>query len=642
MAKRAEIARQGLIILDAKGVADRYGTTERVAGAGGRVLHQYGSRILIGDVTPTAVRQAAAARGVRSLHASAVREAPRKLTDVEMMGLDAWNLRQSPRFAAAKDNRPHDGVRWDDAGPAAPIAPDGPGMTHVSDGGPERALAFGAAEETSTYLIGSVAVGIVIVEGPSPDLQFSDEERTKVVAEVQEGLTWLGRQEPKAGVTFSYDIHTVRIDVAPNPALTGYEPLESLWRDPGMAKLGFAPNMGGVEDYVRSIRHTLGTRWGYVGLFTKFPTEHFAYASRPRLVMQYSNDGWGPDNIDRVFTHETGHIFGCPDEYAASGCTCDATFGYLRERNGNCERCATPFVPCLMAANTWAMCSFTPVHVGWRDSDGDGALDPVDPVSHPNPLIDLRRICTLVPFLCQIIGVGRSPGAAGVAGIAAAAPGAAFDPGGPAMVPIDLLRQVLTVEEMARVEFGDPVGRTALPRGARAQAADRGPADRARTCSRLRRTAMDADGIERLLTTSRTRSVSSSGLTGPVTVLSEAARDGGGATYQVSASRLVAIDDDDPNLAGVSIPVPVNAAVEVDGDGSLVGLTVPDDDEETDREARAFARNLVANGSVRGLAAAGPARRGPPTHATHEVTTDDQGHRVIRRTGYSIAPKSAR
>ena len=86
---------------------------------------------------------------------------------------------------------------------------------------------------------------------------------------------------------------------------------------------------------------------------------------------------------------------------------------------------------------------------------------------------------------------------------------------------------------------------------------------------------MDADEIERLLATSNTRSVAASGLAGPVTVLSKATRDGGGATYQVSASRLVAIDDDDPKLAGVSIPVPVSAAVEVDSDGSLVGLTVP-------------------------------------------------------------------
>jgi hypothetical protein len=449
MAKRAEIARQGLIILDAAGVADRYGTNERLAQTGGHVLHRYGSRVLIGDVSAGAARKASATRGVRSYHPGAVRDVPKRLTEAETLGLGAWNLRQSTRFATAKVNRPHEGQRWDAVSPTAPIPPDGPGMTHVGEEGPAGALGFGAADETSLYLIGSVAVGLVIVEGPTPDLQFSEAERTKVVAEVQEGLTWLGRQEAKAQVSFAYDIRTVRIERAPDPGLTGYEPLEAHWRDPGMAKLGFAANFGGVTEYVRTIRRNLGTRWGYVGFFTKYPTQHFAYASKPRLVMQYGNDGWGPDNIDRVFTHESGHIFGCPDEYASSNCSCGTKAGYLRERNGNCQSCATPFVPCLMAANTWAMCGYTPAHLGWRDSDGDGALDPVDPVGNPNPVIDLGRLCALVPFLCQLIGLGKTSGAAGGTVGVAGAPGSA---GQPEMVPIDLLRQVLTADEMARVE----------------------------------------------------------------------------------------------------------------------------------------------------------------------------------------------
>ena len=94
----------------------------------------------------------------------------------------------------------------------------------------------------------------MIVEGPTADLQFSQTERTKVVTEVQHGLSWLGGVEPKASVTWSYDIKTVRVDVPPDPSRVGYEPLESLWRDPAMAKIGFAPSLRGVRDYVASIR----------------------------------------------------------------------------------------------------------------------------------------------------------------------------------------------------------------------------------------------------------------------------------------------------------------------------------------------------------------------------------------------------
>jgi hypothetical protein len=149
---------------------------------------------------------------------------------------------------------------------------------------------------------------------------------------------------------------------------------------------------------------------------------------------------------------------------------------------------------------------------------------------------------------------------------------------------------------------------------------------------------MDADEIERLLAKPTTGAKGGSGLAGPVTVTSMAPRDGGGSIYQISASRLVDVDTADPTLAGVSIPVPVTAAVEVDDKGSLVGVSVPDPDPSADREARAFTRNLIANGSVKGLTADGPAQRGPPTRPTHEVATDAEGRRVIRRTGFSLAP----
>jgi hypothetical protein len=385
---------------------------------------------------------------VRSIHRGAVRDRPRGLNETEAAGLAAWDLRVSRRYATAKAKRPLDGERWDAAGVTPLIPPDGPAMTHVSDA-PARAVGL-IGEETSGYLIGAVAVGLIIVEGPTADLQFSEAERTKVVAEVQEGLTWLGGREPKAGVTFAYDIRVVRVDRAPDPSLSGYEPLESHWRDPAMAKLGFAPNFGGVREYAKAIRANLATKWTYVAYFTRYPVHHFAYASKPRLVMHYANDGWGPDNIDRVFTHETGHIFGAPDEYAASNCSCDTKAGYLREVNGNCERCAASFTPCLMAANTWAMCSFTPVHLGWRDSDGDGSMDPVDPVGNPNPLIDLGRLCARFPFLCSLIGRAAPGGAeegvrVGMTGAIAGEPPAES-------VPVELLRQVLTAAEMARVE----------------------------------------------------------------------------------------------------------------------------------------------------------------------------------------------
>ena len=455
MAKRDEIAQQGLVILDAKGVADVRGAAARLEDAGGRIIHRYGSRVLIGEVPPEAGRGVAAQRGVRSFHTGAVREEPRGLTEAESVGLAAWNLRVSRAYAAAKAKRPMEGQRWDAQGATPLVPPDGPGMTHAGDERPS--LGFGPAlDDTSTYLIGSVALGIILVEGPTTDLQFSEEERVKVQAEVQEGLTWLGTQEPKAGVSFVYDIRPpVRLDRAPNPALVGYEPREAYWRDPAMAKIGFASDFSGVREYVKTIRANYATKWAYVAFFTKYPVHHFAYASKPRLVMQYSNDGWGAENIDRVFTHETGHIFGCPDEYAASGCSTGTRAGFLQELNGNCQNGAAAFTDCLMAGNTWKMCQYTPVHLGWRDTDGDGALDPVDPVGNPSPLVDMSRLCALLPLVCQLFGLGQgaAAGAGGPVGVAGAAGGGAgAGQPRPEGVPVELLRQVLTPAEMKRVE----------------------------------------------------------------------------------------------------------------------------------------------------------------------------------------------
>lgn len=150
---------------------------------------------------------------------------------------------------------------------------------------------------------------------------------------------------------------------------------------------------------------------------------------------------------------------------------------------------------------------------------------------------------------------------------------------------------------------------------------------------------MDVAEIEQVLADRKGVTGGESDLTGPVHVLDTTPNADGGSTYQVSASRLVPVDADDPDLASVYIPVPVTAAVEVDDHDSVVGVHVPDPDPAADREARAFTRNLIANGEVKGLARSGPIRRGPsrpPPRSTHEVTTDPAGRRVIRRTGFAM------
>jgi len=324
-----------------------------------RMVHMYGSRVVVMEDSADASAQMAIAG---SMEASTAVLA--SLSPEERLGYAAYALRETNEYQAAKAARPRDGEGWDSS----------PEMQHSCTAPDElsghaaeaRAMAMAEAP-TSQRLTGSVAVGLIIVEGPTANLKFSQAERTKVVAEVQNGLGWLATQNPE-GLVFKYDIKIVTLNVQPGPGTLTSDQMETWWRDPAMQQLGYATGMAGVSAYVNTIRTNLASTWTYCAFFTKYPVGWFAYASigGPRLVMHYDNDGWGPDNIDRVFAHESGHIFGAPDEYAASGCDCGGSWGFYGKTNLNCANCApSGGVDCLMKGNTWSMCVHTPFHLGF-------------------------------------------------------------------------------------------------------------------------------------------------------------------------------------------------------------------------------------------------------------------------------------
>lgn len=199
-------------------------------------------------------------------------------------------------------------------------------------GWPDRGLGYQGADADADAV--AVAVGIVIVDGPTPGLRFTAAERTKVIAEVQAGLSDLVGVSPSANVSFLYDIRTPSISVPVDPNLPE-DDREAHWRVPALEAMGFASTGASVD----RIRQNLGSRWTYAASFVKYPVRHFAYQTGDRVIMQYANDGWGPDNIDRVFAHETGHVFGAPDEYKGSDCSCGGAYGRSGEPNDNCENC---------------------------------------------------------------------------------------------------------------------------------------------------------------------------------------------------------------------------------------------------------------------------------------------------------------
>ncbi|MGH1540551.1 MAG: hemopexin repeat-containing protein [Arenicella sp.] len=63
--------------------------------------------------------------------------------------------------------------------------------------------------------INEVAVGIVFVQGPTPDLQMNALERLKAAADIQEGLSWMATLNPAAKVSWVYDWKTITVDEQP-------------------------------------------------------------------------------------------------------------------------------------------------------------------------------------------------------------------------------------------------------------------------------------------------------------------------------------------------------------------------------------------------------------------------------------------
>jgi hypothetical protein len=147
-----------------------------------------------------------------------------------------------------------------------------------------------------------------------------------------------------------------------------YERREKLWRDPALNALGLPTGVPGIAAYVSKLMS--GATWpaapelpdtAYVVFVTKYMANWCAYAdARSRMkvtiVYQWLADrtptlrdgtggfrntgamGWGEENFDRVFAHESAHIFGAPDEFARSKCCMADMAGHLQAQNSKRPR----------------------------------------------------------------------------------------------------------------------------------------------------------------------------------------------------------------------------------------------------------------------------------------------------------------
>lgn len=269
--------------------------------------------------------------------------------------------------------------------------------------------------ETSQFMIGRVAVAVVLPESAGSGEDWTAVEEQKVIDEIDAATRWWAAREPRANLEFEVEFHTnVPVSVEPISLSSSYQD-ESRWIRPAMSNLGFFGTSAWQQVYAfnNDLRTRLDADWAFTifvvdssnDLDGRFLDAQFAYAylGGPWMVMTYDNGSYGPDHLDAVAAHEMGHIFWALDQYAAAAWPCDAVSGYLGVENqnsdyGNCHLHQPSIMKsCLDPFEAGEIDPYARGQVGWRDSDGDGILDPVDTQPYvlvnwnPEPVGDAYR-----------------------------------------------------------------------------------------------------------------------------------------------------------------------------------------------------------------------------------------------------------
>ncbi|MFF4606220.1 hypothetical protein ACFY12_26205 [Streptomyces sp. NPDC001339] len=256
--------------------------------------------------------------------------------------------------------------------------------------------------QMNAFLVGSVAVRLVIVNGPpGTSAAFTPDEIARIRAFSLRGLAILSvlaaRQptRPRLSWRLNFSVESISQPPLPlnqNPTTSGdVESREAPWRDAVLRKLVGDTGPTGL----RRLRAASigGADHAVIVLWTRYEAAWLAYAQddEAKLIMCWplwdmARTNHSLSEAPRALAHEICHLFGAPDEYRRSQCTVlreddgsgvgGCGFGNLDFPNFNCALVNPRPVPCLMAANTSReICPATVAHLGWVDSNQDGVLD---------------------------------------------------------------------------------------------------------------------------------------------------------------------------------------------------------------------------------------------------------------------------
>ena len=258
-----------------------------------------------------------------------------------------------------------------------------------------QSLGIAPSPGNSDSMTGMVAVCLFFIESNGSidpnTYTWSSTDQQNTINRAISGLSWWASQAPSYGASVSFSVYYY--SSTSSVTQQGYEPIlhtsndDALWINQIMANLGFTSGdkHSRVTAFNTWFKGYYGTNWAYSVFIgynpspapDRFTNDYFAYAymGGPYTQMLFRNNGWGETNFGLVLTHETGHIFWACDEYYQAGyggCTfcgaCAPSGPRPTVENGNCEYCNSSSVPCMMRSNSYQLCFFTPLQIGWTSA----------------------------------------------------------------------------------------------------------------------------------------------------------------------------------------------------------------------------------------------------------------------------------
>jgi len=387
---------RAMVVVNADDFAQLRAARQAVEAAGGVVQGMIPPSMLLVRLDPEADGLLTGQAGIRAIERGPM-QAPvssktargRREAKAERLARRAWNQRLRAKSPVAQRRPLTPGVLGVDV-LEVPAGAPGDGDDDPPASGPGSR----PSSTNTRYMCGDCVVTIFLTESdgsqePSTE-DWTEGEEAQVTAEIQEGLSWLSdlmNTTYNANVTFIYEWHYREP--------TKYEPISTYAAFPAgnaaafeiLQRNGYAGSTSGGRLFNAAKRVQYGADMAYLmfvadstndgdGYFTDGYIA-YAYLGGPWVVQNYRNDGWGISRMDRITAHETGHIFGAADEYAASGCTASQRYGYLSVLNGNAETGGEGQTPSLMLDCGFAVNKWTAGQWGLHlpDTTNDGTPD---------------------------------------------------------------------------------------------------------------------------------------------------------------------------------------------------------------------------------------------------------------------------